>query len=78
MNSAEMDIQRVTEVVTALYQSRLKARNDVSLCEGMEFYYRSAFLAWLMESSTPEQRSLARKFALEYHREDKVKARRPS
>lgn len=59
-NFADMDLQGVTDVVTALYKSRIKANSDVSLSEGMDFYYRSAFLAWMIEKSSPDQRSLAR------------------
>lgn len=56
-----MNIKGVNEVVTALYQTCVKTEDDMSLSEGMEFYYRAAFLAWLVKMSTPEQRALARK-----------------
>lgn len=57
----DMKIKGVNDVVKVLYQTSVKTVDDLSLSEGMEFYYRGAFLAWLVKHSSPEQRALARK-----------------
>ena len=54
-----MQLNKVTDVVTTLYKSRVKMLHEFSLTQGMEYYYRSAFLAWAVKGSTPQQRALA-------------------
>jgi hypothetical protein len=55
----DMQLNKVTDVVTTLYKSRVKMLHEFSLTQGMEYYYRSAFLAWAVKGSTPQQRALA-------------------
>ena len=55
----DMKLTAVTDVVTTLYKSRVKMLHHFSLTQGMEDYYRSAFLAWAVKGSTPQQRALA-------------------
>ena len=57
----DLKIAGVTDVLSSLYQLRLKTQEDFSLSEGMEFHYRASFLAWLVKESSPLQRNLARK-----------------